>query len=214
MARKRRRERVDFEHLLQDLEQTYQKWKPHEGFPGYIVRKGRAFSGSFVPGTKPKEEDIEKVFYRFDKAIMNLVASNKLALGEPRVLERIRQAQSVGEWDFFDELAGAIKKNIGFDRRMANDPAVFGIHYCAVKFLHGDKKFIREEYHRWEKMEIEKRRQEKPGDQKFQSHLDHLAKIKASITKGNLESFRAKVKRMVEQLQRGSMPIPILGNKD
>ena len=209
MARKIRKKLVDLKQFMEVFEEAYQEWKKWSVFHSHLPAEGLAMAGGRLPGSSRYEREVKKAYGQFDNAIKIIIAHNKLALVDPRVIERIEQAQWMGDTYFFEELAGAIKKNVGIDRRVAEDPAVGVIYDCAVKYHNGDKNCILEEYRRWEEMDIQARRRKRPRDVKFQSIVDHWEKGKTSIVGNGLENFRARVIRMAKQLLRGSMPIPI-----
>ena len=208
MARPREREIVNLKKRQEVFQQAYQEWKPWAGYHSHLPGKSLAFEGAHTATGAIYENQVKRAFSQLDRAIMDFVSVDKTALGDPKVLERIQQAQWLGDKTFFDRLALAVKATVGIDGRISADPTVADIYRCAVKYLHGDKKCIKETYYRWKDMDIEKRRREKPQDKSFQALLDHWQKGKEAIMGMGLENFRARVKRMAEQLRRGSMPIP------
>ena len=208
MARPRKRQAVKLKKRQEVFQRAYQEWKPWAGYHSHLTGKRLAFEGARTGIGAIYEKQVMRVFLQLDRAIMDLVSADKIALGDPKVLERIEQAQWLGDKNFFDGLALAVRANVGIDRRMSEDPTVAVIYNCAVKYLHGDKKCIKREYYRWQDMDIEKRRKEKPQDKSFQALLHQWQIGKEAIMGMGLEHFRARVKRMVEQLRRGSMPIP------
>jgi hypothetical protein len=210
MERKRRKFKVDRQESPELFEQAYSEWKKWSRFHSHLPPARHALQGA-VLGNASLEKEVSRAFGIFDNAIMILVSHDKTALGDPRVLERIKQAQWLGDRDFFEDLAVAVKSNVGIGRRMATDPAVEVIYDCAVRYLHGDRKCIREEYRHWVGMEFEQRRQERPKDKKYQSMIDHWEKTKESIAgeHGGLENFRRRVKHMANQIKKSSMPIPV-----
>lgn len=208
MARPRKREAVNLKKLQEAFERAYREWEKWKGYHSHLPGKGLAFEGARTGIGAIHEKQVTEVFSQFDRAIMGLVSADKIALGDPKVLERIEQAQWLGDKTFFEGLALAVRANVGIDRRMAEDPTVAVIYNCAVKYLHGDTKCIKEAYYRWKKMDFEGRRKEKPRDKSLQALLNQWQIGKDAIMGMGLEHFRARVKRMAEQLRRGSMPIP------
>jgi hypothetical protein len=204
MARKRRTLKVDREEFLKLFEQAYQEWKKWSGFHSHLPPARHALQGA-VMGNASLEKEVSRAFGIFDNAIKILVSHDKTALGDPRVLERIKQAQWLGDRYFFEELAQAVKTNVGIDKRLARDPAVAVYYECAVRYLHGDRKCIREEYRHWVGMKIEQRAK----DKKYQSMIDHCERAKERIERSGLENFRRRVKHMASQLKKASIPIPV-----
>ncbi len=208
MARPRKREAVNLKDRQEVFQRAYQEWKPWAGYHSHLTGKRLAFEGARTGIGAIYEKQVMRVFLQLDRAIIDLVSADKIALGDPKVLERIEQAQWLGDKTFFEGLALAVRANVGIDRRMAEDPIVAVIYNCAVKYLHGDTKCIKEAYYRWKKMDFEGRRKEKPRDKSLQALLNQWQIGKDAIMDMGLEHFRARVKRMAEQLRRGSMPIP------
>lgn len=210
MVQKRKTLKVDREKFLKLFEQAYEEWKKWAGFHSHLPPERHALQGA-ITGNRSLEEEVSRAFRIFDNAIKILVSHDKTALGDPRVLERITQAQRLGDRDFFEQLAQAVKTNVGIDRRLAKDPVVAVIYHCAVRYLNGDRNCIKETYRRWQQMDIEKRRQKRPNDKEYQSMIDHWEKGKESIAgeRGGLENFRRRVRHLANQLKKSSMPVPI-----
>lgn len=202
--------------LYEKLEQSYLEWKRYH--PAALLRDGLDFNGARAIRSDPAgvklHKDTTTAFDEFDQAICKLITRDKTALGDSRILERIRQAQWFGDKKFFDDLGYAVRANVGLDTRVSKRAGVMIVRMCAEDYLiDGNESSIEEAYNYWKDIDIEKRRKEQPDADLL---ISRWQKIKEEITGesesggegGDLRSFRDRVKTLAQEIQKRAIPIP------
>ena len=201
--------------LYEKLEQCYLKWKKYHS--AALLRDGLDFNGARAIRSDPAgvklHKDTSTAFDEFDQSICKLITRDKTALGDSRILERIRQAQWFGDKKFFNDLGYAVQANVGLDTRVSKRAGVMIVRMCAEDYLiDGNESSIEEAYNYWKDFDIEKRRKEQPDADLL---IDRWQKIKEDITGesesgegGDLKSFRDRVKTLAHQIQKKAIPIP------
>jgi len=239
MPRKKRKRRltpaVSVASLRDRMERAYLEWKKCAGQHSWLIGRDLAFAGAMhdpfenSPSNVKIRREVNAAFDEFDRAIVKLVERDKTAIGDPRILERISQAQSLDDKNFFKYLGLGLGSNVGIDKRYSKRDEVATLFKCAVAYLEGNENLIKEEYEHWKNFNIEKRRLEKPidleeycstKDADFKAVVALWEKAKKSMTgesynnvKGDFATFHQRVIGLAEQLRRGSIPLPTLSLK-
>ena len=87
------------ESLYQNLEETYVEWKNCPGGYTWLAHdRALAMQGASVElpvewSTSPIKKQVKSAYDNFDQAIFKLIRRSKCAIGDHRIIERIRQAE-------------------------------------------------------------------------------------------------------------------------
>jgi hypothetical protein len=199
------------ESLYQKLEEAYVEWK---NCPGHhsLLDHDRVLA---MQGAELGMERSKSAYDNFDQAIFKIIRRSKQAIGDPRIIERIRQAELPQHRDkkFFDQLGDALKKNVGMNLKTSRRSDVAELYRCAQEYRNGNEVELRKTYDRWTSFDIDARRSQRPNDVVYQTMVDQWERAKYLIVGGNdkqeggYDSFQDRIKRLAHALDKRSMPV-------
>ena len=152
------------------------------------------------------KKQVKSAYDNFDQAIFKLVRRSKRAVGDPRIIERIRQAELpwFDDRQFFDQLGGALKENIGMHSKTSRRKDIAALYLCADEYRNGNEVALKETYKYWENFDIESRRREQPKN----PMVDHWECVKYSIAgEDGYKGFKERVRALAHALDKRGVPI-------